>query len=47
MALRDAGYDYKLVIGPEGHNSKHGSAILPEALRWLWRDTPPVSAKGE
>src|SRR5262249_26920707 len=45
MALRDAGYDYKLVIGTEAHNSKHGSAILPEALRWLWRDYPKPIAK--
>ena len=39
-ALRDANYDYKLVIGTEGHNSKHSSSILPDALRWLWRDHP-------
>jgi gluconolactonase len=45
LALRDAGYDYKLVIGTEAHNSKHGSAILPEALRWLWRDYPKPIAK--
>jgi sugar lactone lactonase YvrE/enterochelin esterase-like enzyme len=45
MALRDAGYDYKLVIGTEAHNSKHGSAILPDALRWLWRDYPKPIAK--
>jgi sugar lactone lactonase YvrE/enterochelin esterase-like enzyme len=45
LALRDAGYDYKLVIGTEGHNSKHGSAILPDALRWLWRDYPKPIAK--
>jgi len=45
MALRDANYDYKLVIGTEGHNSKHGSAILPDALRWLWRDYPRPIAK--
>jgi sugar lactone lactonase YvrE/enterochelin esterase-like enzyme len=45
LALRDAGYDYKLVIGTEAHNSKHGSAILPEALRWLWRDYPRPIAK--
>jgi gluconolactonase len=45
MALRDAGYDYKLVIGTEAHNSKHGSAILPEALRWLWRDYGKPIAK--
>src|SRR5215472_14067163 len=44
-ALRDANYDYKLVIGTEAHNSKHGSAILPDALRWLWRDYPKPIAK--
>ena len=37
-ALEFAGYDVKFVVGTEGHNSKHGSAILPDALRWLWRD---------
>ena len=45
MALRDANYDYKLVIGTEAHNSKHGSAILPDALRWLWRDYGKPIAK--
>src|SRR5437588_2554830 len=45
LALRDAGYDYKLEIGTEAHNSKHGSAILPDALRWLWRDYPKPIAK--
>jgi len=45
LALGDAGYDYKLVIGTEGHNSKHGSAILPDALRWLWRDYPKPIVK--
>ena len=45
LALRDANYDYKLVIGTEAHNSKHGSAILPDALRWLWRDYPKPIAK--
>ncbi len=44
-ALRDANYDYKLVIGTEGHNSKHSSAILPDALRWLWRDYPKPIVK--
>jgi gluconolactonase len=44
-ALRDANYDYKLVIGTEGHNSKHSSSILPDALRWLWRDYPSPIAK--
>jgi sugar lactone lactonase YvrE/enterochelin esterase-like enzyme len=43
-ALEYAGYDTTFVVGTEGHNGKHGSAILPDALRWLWRDYPkPVT----
>ena len=34
------GYDAKLVLGNDGHNSAHGASILPDALRWLWRDYP-------
>jgi enterochelin esterase family protein len=37
-ALKFARYDYQFVMGTEGHNGKHGGAILPESLRWLWRD---------
>jgi len=40
MALAYAGYDQTWVIGNEAHNSIHGSAILPDALRWLWRNGP-------
>jgi sugar lactone lactonase YvrE len=39
-AFESAGYDAKLVIGTEGHNMKQGAAIMPDALRWLWRDYP-------
>ena len=39
-ALQYAGYDTTFVVGSEGHNSRHGSAILPDAMRWLWRDHP-------
>jgi enterochelin esterase-like enzyme len=39
-ALRHMEYDYKLVFGDGGHNGKHGGVILPDSLRWLWRDTP-------
>jgi sugar lactone lactonase YvrE/enterochelin esterase-like enzyme len=43
-ALEYSGYDTTFVTGTEGHNGKHGSAILPNALRWLWRDHPkPVA----
>jgi enterochelin esterase-like enzyme len=36
-ALKFAGYDYQFVFGDGGHNGKHGGAILPDSLRWLWR----------
>jgi sugar lactone lactonase YvrE/predicted esterase len=39
-ALSYAGYDVKLEIGTEGHNMKQGAAIMPDALRWLWREYP-------
>src|SRR5882757_10970816 len=45
-AFESAGYDVKLVIGDEGHNMKQGAAIMPEALRWLWRGYPkPIVAQ--
>lgn len=37
-ALKFAGYDHQLVMGDGGHNGKQGGAILPDSLRWLWRD---------
>ncbi len=40
-ALKYAGYDYKLVIGEGTHNPNHGGSILPDSLRWLWRDYKP------
>jgi enterochelin esterase-like enzyme len=39
-SLKFMKYDYKFVYGDGGHNGKHGGAILPESLIWLWRDTP-------
>jgi sugar lactone lactonase YvrE len=40
-----AGYDVKFEPGTEAHNSRHGAAILPDALRWLWREYPkPIEA---
>jgi enterochelin esterase-like enzyme len=41
-ALKHMDYDYKLVFGDGAHNGKHGGVILPDSLRWLWRDTPPA-----
>ncbi|HWN94747.1 MAG TPA: alpha/beta hydrolase-fold protein [Methylomirabilota bacterium] len=40
-ALKFAGYDYQFVFGEGSHSGKHGGAILPESLRWLWRDYKP------
>jgi acetyl esterase/lipase len=37
-ALKFAHYDYRFVYGDGGHNGKHGGAILPDSLRWLWAD---------
>jgi len=37
-ALKFKNYDYQFVGGSGGHNGKHGGAILPDSLRWLWRD---------
>ena len=44
-ALEFAGYESTFAIGTEGHNAKHGGAILPDALRWLWKDYPKPVAK--
>ena len=37
-ALKFMDYDSKFVYGEGAHNGIHGGAILPESLRWLWRD---------
>ena len=45
-ALEFAGYDVKLELGEEGHNARHGAAVMPDMLRWLWRDYPqPIVVK--
>lgn len=43
-ALAFKGYDYKFEYGGGAHNGNHGGAILPDAMRWLWRDYPGVKA---
>lgn len=37
-ALNFAGYDHRVVFGDDGHSGRHGGAILPDTLRWIWRD---------
>jgi enterochelin esterase family protein len=40
-ALKFKGYEYKFVLGHGGHSGGMGTAYLPEALRWLWKDYKP------
>jgi gluconolactonase len=44
-ALGFAGYEVNHVWGEGGHSGSHATQILPDALRWLWKDWPsPVKA---
>jgi enterochelin esterase family protein len=40
-SLSYAGYDYRFEFGHGFHSNRHGRAILPDSLRWLWRDDKP------
>jgi hypothetical protein len=40
QALEEKGYDVNYVWGIGLHGQKQGAAILPEMMRWLWRDHP-------
>jgi enterochelin esterase-like enzyme len=37
-SLKYMKYDHKFEFGDGGHNGKHGGALLPESLKWLWRE---------
>lgn len=39
-ALEEKDYDVNYVWGIGTHSNKQGGAMLPEMLRWLWRDYP-------
>ena len=39
-ALTFAGYEVKHQWGEGGHNGKQGTALFPEAMRFLWKDWP-------
>ena len=47
-ALTYAGYEVHHSWGSGGHDSKHASAIMGEAMDWLWKDypTPVTTHKG-
>lgn len=40
QALNEKGYDLNYSWGIGRHSQKHGGAMLPDMLRWLWRDHP-------
>jgi enterochelin esterase family protein len=46
-ALKEKDYDMKFVFGEGGHSDDHGGSILPDILRWLWRDSPGVESKAD
>lgn len=37
-SLEFCGYEVEHVWGEGGHNGKHGAAVFPDAMRWLWKD---------
>ncbi len=39
-ALTFAGYEHLSVWGDGGHNAKHGTAVFPDAMRFLWKGWP-------
>jgi sugar lactone lactonase YvrE len=41
-----AGYEVNHVWGEGAHNGNHGTAIFPQAMRWIWKDWPTPVAKG-
>jgi gluconolactonase len=44
-ALTFSGYEVNHAWGALGHEGSHGESILPDVMRWLWKDWPnPVEA---
>lgn len=37
-ALAERGYHYRFVHGEGSHNPDHAGAVMPDTLRWLWRE---------
>jgi hypothetical protein len=46
-ALEFAGNDVRIELGEDGHSNRHGASMLPDTLRWLWRDYPRPVSVGE
>jgi len=44
-ALEFSGYEVRHVWGEGGHNARHGTAVFPDAIKWLWSGWPaPVKS---
>ena len=39
-SLTFSGYEVRHVWGEGGHNARHGNAVFPDAIRWLWAGWP-------
>jgi gluconolactonase len=46
-ALTFAGYEVQHAWGDGGHTGKQATAILPDAMRWLWKDWPKPVGIGQ
>ena len=46
-ALIFSGYHVQHAWGEGQHNGKQGTAVFPEAMRWLWKDWPAATIPGE
>ena len=46
-ALQYSGYEVDYRWGEGGHNGRHAAAIMPEVMRWLWRDYPKPITPGQ
>jgi len=45
-SLSFAGYEVEHVWGDGGHNGKQGTALFPQAMRWLWKGYPKAVTAG-
>ena len=46
-ALTFSGYEVNHVWGEGGHNGNQGTAVFPDAMRWLWKGWPATVATGK
>jgi gluconolactonase len=41
-----SGYEVNHVWGEGAHNGRHGTALFPDAIKWLWKDWPTPVKNG-